>query len=170
MTKTIMTPRKEAIMRMLEDNSEGCLREYGGPPCTATTITAYIHWFGGREDGDREQYDPSVVQSFARTLRGMAAEGLVVRVIDKQDTLNRLAGNHIPMPRVAYYSAVTYERDSTVMTKFSDRSNVIDGDFIRELSGASDTFSIAEGTHTVSTLCVGSAAPSVGLDGEWQLL
>lgn len=125
------TPRKEAILRMLEaDYEEGgrdsLAREFGRPPLTATTIAEYIHWFDG-ENGRPEcnakpgesipneiafwRPSASTVQSFARTLRAMAAEGLLVQVREKQQTRNALAGDHIDMPRVAYYSPKAMARN-----------------------------------------------------------
>lgn len=124
MTATRNTPRKWAILRMLEADYDDSSRdsfasEFGRPPFPATTIAQYIDWFGG--DNGRPKYEvspgesipnkiafwyvsPSTVQSFARTLRGMAKEGLLIQVREKQQTMNGIAGQHIDMPRVAYYS------------------------------------------------------------------
>jgi hypothetical protein len=124
MAKKRTTPRKEAILRMLEaDYEEGgrdsLAREFGRPPLTATTIAEYIDWFDGENGRPECNAKPgesvpleiafwhpsaSTVQSFARTLRAMTAEGLLVQVREKQQTRNALAGDHIDMPRVAYYS------------------------------------------------------------------
>lgn len=177
MKKTIMTPRKEAILRMLEaDYDEGApyslASEFGRPPLTATTITQYIDWFdgdNGREwkempDGSKNAVDPmwcvpaSTVQSFARTLRGMVKEGLLVCVREKQQTLNGISGTYIDMPRVAYYSARTMEQNKlhTVSSAYAHNSKelgqVIDGDFIRNVSPADDTSLSA----VACTLCGGA--------------
>ncbi|MEX3982788.1 hypothetical protein AB4Y45_27830 [Paraburkholderia sp. EG287A] len=128
--KTRLTARKVAILRMLEEHDESTYEEIGIPPYTATDIAQYIDWFGGENgrpeikwveqpDGTRTSSDPnrmwrapaSVVQSFARTLRGMVAEGLLVSVREKQDTLNGISGRTMEMPRVCYWSVRTFERD-----------------------------------------------------------
>ena len=130
MTKTIMTPRKKAIQRMLEaDYDEGgrdsLASEFGRPPFTATTIAQHIDWFdgdNGREwnempDGSKNAVDPmwrvpaSTVQSFARTLRAMAKEGLLVSVREKQQTLNGIGGNYVDMPQTCYFSTKTMEQN-----------------------------------------------------------
>jgi hypothetical protein len=129
MTK-FMTPRKAAILRMLEEHDEGTYEEIGIPPYTATDIANYIDWFGGdngrpeikwveQPDGTKTSTDPncywrpseSQVQSFARTLRGMAAEGLLIQVREKQDTIDGMSGRTMDMPRVCYWSARTFELD-----------------------------------------------------------
>jgi hypothetical protein len=161
MTKTIMTPRKEAILRMLEaDYDEGgqdsLASEFGRPPLTATTIAQYIDWFdgdNGREwnempDGSKNAVDPmwrvpaGTVQSFARTLRAMAKEGLLVSVREKQLTFNCIGGNYVDMPQTCYFSAKTMEHK--VGSAYAHNSQVlgqvIDG-YISEVSPADDTFS-----------------------------
>jgi hypothetical protein len=90
------TKRKRAILQALEAHSEAEYLEYGAPPYSATTIAAQI---GGS------------VQSVARTLRGMAKDGLIVAVRDKQDVWNAIAGGYIGATVAAYYSARTMERD-----------------------------------------------------------
>jgi len=161
------TPRKQAILRMLEaDYDEGDLHslanEFGRPPLTATTIAEYIDWFDGengrqphvtRPDSTIEyestlwRPSASLVQSFARTLRSMAAEGLLVQVREKQQTMNAITGNHIDMPRVAYYSAKTMDDNKLhkVRGYYAEETKseglLIEGDFIREVSVASDTAS-----------------------------
>ncbi|MFP4901361.1 hypothetical protein ACLFKT_19845 [Paraburkholderia sp. BR14261] len=81
---------------MLEEHGESEYREYGPPPYTATTIAFRI---GGS------------AQSVARTLRGMAQDGLLVAVRDKQEVWNAIAGSHIETTVTAYFSARTMERD-----------------------------------------------------------
>jgi hypothetical protein len=102
-----MTPRKEAILRLLEHHFEnGYDREYadfGLPPYTASTIAREVRGFVGkndtpplesivRPDGTISnewafwQPSESTVQSFARTLRQMADEGLLVQVREKKQT------------------------------------------------------------------------------------
>jgi hypothetical protein len=196
MGKKIMTPRKEAILRMLEaDYDEGgrdCLAsEFGRPPLTATTVAEYIDWFGydngrtpyvKRPDGTIEYestlWRPSAsqVQSFARTLRQMADEGLLVQVREKQQTRNALARDVVDMTRTAYYSAKTVEdnklhRVRSAYTENAAKGSIIDGDYIREVSPTVDTYVIADDIHvTDATFGVScAAAPAVGPDGEWQL-
>jgi hypothetical protein len=142
MTK-FMTPRKAAILEMLEADYDEhgrdnpMVSEFGRPPFAATDIATYIDWFGGengrpeikwtqRPDGTKTTSDPnawwsppaSTVQSFARTLRGMAEEGLLVQVREKMDTRNGLARSTCEMPRTAYWSARTYERDLRLLQAY----------------------------------------------------
>jgi hypothetical protein len=128
--KTRLTERKVAILRMLEEHEESIYEEIGIPPYTATDIANYVDRFGGENgrpeikwveqpDGTKTTSDPnagwrppeSTVQSFARTLRGMTTEGLLVQVREKQQTLNGMADKYFDMPRVCYWSARTFERD-----------------------------------------------------------
>jgi hypothetical protein len=76
---------------------------------------------------------PSEIQSMARTLRGMAAEGLLIQVRQKLQT--HTAMGCVEMPQTCYYSARTYARDVARFGKAFpyERSNVIEGDFIRKV-------------------------------------
>jgi hypothetical protein len=130
MTTTRNTPRKEAILSMLEaDYGDGGAHslafELGRPPFAATEIARYVDWFDGDNgkpefspDGGVWDPSPSTVQSFARTLRGMETEGLVVSVSVKKLTYNGIVAAakdgidcDVLMPRTCYFSARTYERD-----------------------------------------------------------
>ncbi|HDR9101144.1 TPA: hypothetical protein QDB15_006001 [Burkholderia vietnamiensis] len=99
------TKRKRAILQMLEEHGEREYLEYGPPPYNATTIADEI---GGS------------AQSVARTLRGMAKDGLLVAVRDRQDVWNAIAGGHIEMPVTAYFSARTVERDRAAAQAWRD--------------------------------------------------
>ena len=122
MAKKRMTPRKEAILRMLESDYDAFDRDdyrtgFGRHPYNATTIASYIDLFGGNNgalnSAPCEPVKPSdsIVQSFARTLRGMVQEGLLVQVCEKQQTSNAIARDVVDMPRTCYYSARTIARD-----------------------------------------------------------
>jgi hypothetical protein len=90
------TERKRAIFKMLEEHAQCEYAEYGPPPYSATTIASRI---GGS------------VQSVARTLRGMANDGQLVAVRERQSVWNAIVRGHIDMTVTAYYSARTMERD-----------------------------------------------------------
>jgi len=99
------TARKRAILLMLEQHDEHDYIERGAPPYSATQIAEYI---GGSR--------PSV----ARTLRNMAAAGLLVSVKHRDDVWNAIAQNFIEMPVTAYYSARTVERDKVLAKAWAD--------------------------------------------------
>lgn len=99
------TARKRAILKMLEVQTERDRLEYGIPPYTATTIAEEI---GGS------------VQSVARTLRGMAKDGQLIAVRDRQDVWNAIADGHIEMTVTAYYSARTMEHDMAAAKLWAD--------------------------------------------------
>ena len=99
------TNRKRAIIQLLEEHTETDYREYGTPPYSATTIAGEI-------DGS--------VQSVARTLRGMAEDGLLVSVRAKQPVWNSIAHGHIDMTVTAYWSARTMERDIARVKAWKD--------------------------------------------------
>lgn len=164
MTSTRNTPRKEAILRLLEHKFEKGYDydpdggdDFGFPPYIATTIATHIDEFGGKSGRPERvvseggwvnnewafwKAPPSEIQSMARTLRGMAAEGLVVQVRQKQQTHNAMGC--VEMPQTCYYSARTYASDVARFGKafpYESRNNVIEGDFIREVSPANDTTS-----------------------------
>jgi len=101
------TERKRAIIDMLENHTEADYSEYGPPPYNATTIAAQI---GGS------------VQSVARTLRGMAATGVLVAVKDRQDCWNAIADGFIETTVTAYYSASTMDRDKVWAKVWRDGS------------------------------------------------
>lgn len=99
------TPRKRAILHMLEDHNEFDYREYGPPPYSATLIAGRI---GGS------------VQSVARTLRTMAKAGQLVAVRHREEVWNAIAQSHIDMPVTAYYSARTVARDKALAKAWAD--------------------------------------------------
>jgi hypothetical protein len=90
------TERKRAILQLLEQHDEADYLEHWPPPYTATAIARRI---GGS------------VQSVARTLRGMAKDGLLVAVRERQDTWNAIAQRSMAMTVTAYFSARTMSRD-----------------------------------------------------------
>ena len=92
-------------MRMLEEHGEPEYLEYGPPPYNATTVANQI---GGS------------VQSVARTLRGMAKDGQVVPVRDRQEVWNAIAHGHIETTVTAYYSARTMQRDMALAEAWRD--------------------------------------------------
>ncbi len=99
------TARKRAILLMLEQHDEHDYLERGAPPYCASTIADRI---GGSR--------PSV----ARTLRGMAAAGLLVAVRHRDEVWNAIAQSFVEMPVTAYYSARTMERDKAVAKAWAD--------------------------------------------------
>lgn len=120
MAATRKTPRKEAILRLLEADYESLsiggkytlASDIGRPPFNAGRIAKLCDWFSGADvDPYGEEPTASVVQSFARTLRGMAKEGLVVSVRHKTLTRNAIIASQrdfdcdIPMMQTCYYSA-----------------------------------------------------------------
>lgn len=170
MAKKRDTPRKHAILRMLEANWGDEYADYGDPgppPYTATRIAEYVDSFGGDNgrvwnvmpDGTKTYqgiWSPSAmtVQSFARTLRAMAAEGLLIQVKARVSTRNAMGDDdYADMWRVAYYSVAAYERNKREeqfgklqcheVAQNKEPGRVIEGDYIREVSGASDTASAA---------------------------
>lgn len=127
MTTTRNTPRKEAILRLLEADFESptingkytLASEIGRPPFNAARIAELCDWFSGADVAGPYGDPPSasVVQSFARTLRGMAKEGLVVSVRHKTLTRNAIVASSgrmdssIPMMQTCYYSAKAMARN-----------------------------------------------------------
>ncbi|WP_159876861.1 hypothetical protein [Aquitalea denitrificans] len=99
------TARKRAILLMLEQHDKHDYSERGAPPYSAAKIAGHI---GGSR--------PSV----ARTLRGMAAAGLLVAVRHRDEVWNAIAQNFIEMPVTAYYSARTMERDKVLAKAWAD--------------------------------------------------
>lgn len=99
------TARKRAILEMLERCDEGQRLEFGMPPYSASIISAKI---GGS------------VQSVARTLRGMAKDGQLIAVRDRQEVWNAIADGHIEMTVTAYYSARTMEHDMAAAKLWAD--------------------------------------------------
>jgi hypothetical protein len=101
------TKRKRAVLQMLEQHGEADYVEHGPPPYSATTIAQRI---GGS------------AQSVARTLRGMARDGLLVAVRDRQGVWNAIANGHIETTVTAYYSAQTMARDIAAANAWQDGS------------------------------------------------
>lgn len=99
------TPRKRAILQMLEEHGEWEYGEYGPPPYNATLIAEQI---GGS------------AQSVARTLRTMAKEGQLVAVRHRDEVWNAIAQNHIETTVTAYYSARTMADDIAAAKAWAD--------------------------------------------------
>jgi hypothetical protein len=99
------TRRKRAVLDLFEQHDAADYLEYGPPPYSATIIAGRI---GGS------------AQSVARTLRGMAKDGLLVAVKDRQDTWNAIARDHIEMTVTAYFSRRTMERDVALAKAWRD--------------------------------------------------
>lgn len=118
------TIRKGAILRLLEEHGEWEYGEHGPPPYSATTIATHI---GGS------------LQSVARTLRGMAKDGLLVAVRDRQDVWNAIVNGYKGSTVTAYYSGRTMEREIATARAWQDgapaRSKEAERSILTALSG-----------------------------------